>query len=111
MIKCTQSLDEALADDSPLKPFLNAELLEEYWGFGGVRLEDVVAITANGCVNYTLCPHTVNEIEHVMAGGKWPPAKDDSPELLREIDGSHASSVAAVFVRVKRLIDRSKVKA
>jgi Xaa-Pro dipeptidase len=66
-------LDEAIDDDSPLKPFLNAELLEEYRGFGGVRLEDVVAITANGCVNYTLCPRTVNEIEHVMAGGKWPP--------------------------------------
>jgi Xaa-Pro dipeptidase len=77
-------LDEALADDSPLKPFLNAELLEEYRGFGGVRLEDVVAITAHGCVNYTLCPRTVKEIEHVMAGGKWPPTKDDSPELLRE---------------------------
>jgi Xaa-Pro dipeptidase len=67
-------LDEAIDDDSPLKPFLNAELLEkEYRGFEGVRLEDVVAITANGCVNYTLCPRTVNEIEHVMAGGKWPP--------------------------------------
>ena len=60
-------LDEALADDSPLKPFLNAKLLEEYRGFGGVRLEDVLAITADGCVNYTLCPRTVNEIEHVMA--------------------------------------------
>ena len=77
-------LDKALADNLPLKPFLNAELLEEYLGFGGVRLEDVAAITTNGCVNYTLCPHTVNEIEHVMAGGKWPPTKDDSPELLRE---------------------------
>lgn len=77
-------LNEALADDSPFKEYLNATLVEEYRGFGGVRLEDVVAITANGCINYTLCPRTVSEIEHVMTGGKWPPIKDEAPELLRE---------------------------
>jgi len=77
-------LDEALQKDSPLCEHLNAELLQEYRGFGGVRLEDVVAITSDGCVNYTLCPRTISEIEHVMAGGKWPPIKDEAPELLRE---------------------------
>jgi len=33
--------------------------------------------------NFTLCPRTVKEIEYVMAGGKWPPMKDDAPELFR----------------------------
>lgn len=77
-------LDEALSDESPLQQYLNAELVEEYRGFGGVRLEDVVAITSDGCVNYTLCPRTVGEIEYVMNGGKWPPLKDEAPELLRK---------------------------
>ena len=76
-------LDGALEESSPLRDYLNADLLEEYRGFGGVRLEDVVAITDTACVNYTLCPRTIGEIEHVMAGGKWPPTKDEAPELLR----------------------------
>jgi Xaa-Pro dipeptidase len=48
-----------------------------------VRLEDVIAITNTGCINYTLCPRTISEIESVMAGGKWPPLRDEAPELLR----------------------------
>jgi len=78
-------LNGALADDSPLKPYLNQTLIdEEYRGFGGVRLEDILAITKDGCINYTLCPRTIEEVEHVMSGGKWPPAEDAMPELLRE---------------------------
>jgi len=76
-------LDEALAEGSPLKAYLNADALQAYRGFGGVRLEDVVQVTATGMINYTLCPRTVNEIESVMAGGKWPPATDEAPELRR----------------------------
>jgi len=76
-------LDEALAVDSPLKTYLNAELVEQFRGFGGVRLEDVVQVTADGCLNFTLCPRTINEVESVMAGGKWPPVKDEAPELRR----------------------------
>jgi Xaa-Pro dipeptidase len=74
-------LDGAL--EGPLREYLNADLVEEYRGFGGVRLEDVVAITETGCINFTLCPRTISEIEHVMAGGKWPPVQDEAPELLR----------------------------
>jgi Xaa-Pro dipeptidase len=74
-------LDVAL--DGPLREYLNVDLVEQYRGFGGVRLEDVIAITETGCINYTLCPRTISEIENVMAGGKWPPLRDEAPELLR----------------------------
>jgi Xaa-Pro dipeptidase len=77
-------LDGALEDGSPLKSYLNEELVNSYRGFGGVRLEDVVAITKDGFINYTLCPRTIEEVEHVMGGGKWPPLKDEMPELKRE---------------------------
>lgn len=77
-------LDGALADGSPLKPYLNEEMVRQFRGFGGVRLEDVVAITSDGCVNYTLCPRTIEEVEQVMTNGKWPPLKDEAPELRRK---------------------------
>jgi Xaa-Pro dipeptidase len=77
-------LDAAMADDSPLRAYLNVEKINsEYRGFGGVRLEDVVQVTATGMVNYTLCPRTVAEVESVLAGGKWPPTHDAAPELRR----------------------------
>ena len=76
-------LDEALA--SPIhSPHLNASLLETYRGFGGVRLEDVFCVTRDGFVNFTLCPRTIPEVEHCMAGGKWPPMTDAAPELGRK---------------------------
>lgn len=75
-------LDEALAGD--FGQYLNADLIKDYRGFGGVRLEDVVTITDAGFINYTLCPRTVQEVEHVMAGGNWPPLTDEAPELGRE---------------------------
>jgi Xaa-Pro dipeptidase len=77
-------LDEALAEGSPLRPYLDADKVNEYRGFGGVRLEDVLVVTDKGPINYTLCPRTVEEVESVMAGGKWPPLKDVAPELRRK---------------------------
>ena len=77
-------LDEALAQDSPLRAYLDERKLAEYRGFGGVRLEDVVVITAENCINFTLCPRTIEEVEAVMQGGKWPPYKDTAPELRRQ---------------------------
>jgi Xaa-Pro dipeptidase len=77
-------LDEALAEGSPLKPYIDKAVVNTYRGFGGVRLEDVLVITSSGCENFTLCPRTINEVEHVMAGGKWPPLKDEMPELRRK---------------------------
>ena len=76
-------IDEAINEDSEHAPFLNSETLEEFRGFGGVRLEDVIEVTPTGCDNYTLCPRTVVEVENVLAGEKWPPTKDDDKTLNR----------------------------
>ena len=64
-------IDEAIhAEYSPFSAFLNADVLNQFRGFGGIRLEDVIAITADGCENYTICPRTIQEIEYIKAGGK-----------------------------------------
>jgi len=76
-------MDGAIADGSDFQQYINADIMNEFRGFGGVRLEDVVTITADGCQNYTICPRTVEEVEHVCSGGKWPPTKDNAPELRR----------------------------
>jgi Xaa-Pro dipeptidase len=60
-------LDKALADPS-LSPFIDAEVLKRFRGFGGVRLEDDVVITETGVHNMTNCPRTVEDVEAVMAG-------------------------------------------
>ena len=71
-------LQPALANPAT-SGFFNVAVLQRFRGFGGVRLEDVVAITDSGVVNFTLCPRTVVEVESVMAGGQWPPAQDNAP--------------------------------
>jgi len=58
-------LDKALADDQ-LRPFLNVERLAQFRGFGGVRLEDDIVVTAEGMENLTHCPRTVVEVENWM---------------------------------------------
>ena len=75
-------LDSALADPT-LAQFLVPEALERFRGFGGVRLEDVVAITDTSIDNLTTCPRTVTEVEAVMRGGEWPPQTDAAPWLMR----------------------------
>jgi Xaa-Pro dipeptidase len=75
-------LDLALKDPVKSK-FIVPERLAQFRGFGGVRLEDVVTVTADGIDNYTLCPRTIEEIEGVMAGGPWPPLVDAAPWLCR----------------------------
>ena len=75
-------LDEALCDPD-LSKHLDKIKLEAYRGYGGCRLEDVVQITKDGLVNFTVAPRTVQEVEFVMAGGMWPPTKDEAPELRR----------------------------
>ena len=76
-------LDPALAKPETAK-FFDADRLAQFRGSGGVRLEDVILITAEGLENYTTCPRTVAEVESVMAGGAWPPAKDAAPDLNRK---------------------------
>ena len=56
-------LDMAKADPA-LSRFLTPRL-DDFRDFGGVRLEDVVAVTSDGIDNFTLCPRTIDEIESV----------------------------------------------
>lgn len=106
-------LDQALSVESPLREHLDAEKVEAYRGFGGVRLEDVITVTSSGIINFTLCPRAIDEVEHVVNGGnvswvaqsyfggrqriarqdlsqltfasflQWPPLFDTKPELRR----------------------------
>mmetsp|Transcript_17496 Transcript_17496/g.31589 ORF Transcript_17496/g.31589 Transcript_17496/m.31589 type:complete len:479 (-) Transcript_17496:887-2323(-) len=63
-------IDKALKDEN-LRPHLNVDKLEEYRGFGGVRIEDDIVITADGCEILNIVPRTVEEIERVMSGEAW----------------------------------------
>lgn len=76
-------LDSALADPARAK-YINNDVLQRFRGFGGVRLEDVFVVTQDGVKNLTTCPRTVAEVESVMAGGAWPPARDDAPRMRRQ---------------------------
>ncbi|EFJ17439.1 hypothetical protein SELMODRAFT_114689 [Selaginella moellendorffii] len=64
-------LDPAL-EDPVLSRFLNREAIDKFRGFGGVRLEDDVIVTSDGCENLTNCPREISDVEDVMAGGPWP---------------------------------------
>ena len=59
-------LDKALADDTQ-KHFFNVERLAEFRGFGGVRIEDDIVITADGMENLSPAVRTIDEIEALMA--------------------------------------------
>ncbi|XP_046843454.1 xaa-Pro dipeptidase-like [Xenia sp. Carnegie-2017] len=61
-------LDEAL-NDPERSVFINEDVLQEYRGFGGVRIEDNIVVTADGMELLTHVPRTVQEIEEHMAGG------------------------------------------
>lgn len=66
-------------------PFINKEALARFRGFGGVRLEDVVRVTATGMENFTWCPRTVADVEAVCAG-----TLSSRAELTRKASTSHA---------------------
>lgn len=83
-----------------LKHYLNKDLLETYYNFGGIRLEDVVCVGMNGGtpINFTTCPRLIEEVESVMNGGPWPPISDNAPYLYRkwgvlENDGSYMKDI------------------
>ena len=60
-------LDEALADPVRSK-FLCAAAIAPYRGTGGVRIEDDVLVTREGCENFTLAPRTPEDVEAACAG-------------------------------------------
>jgi Xaa-Pro dipeptidase len=76
-------LDMALRNDKQ-KKYFNVERLNDFRGFGGIRLEDNVWITADGCENLTMCPRSPQEVLDVMNGMPWPPEKDTLPGMKRK---------------------------
>lgn len=78
------ALLRAALENPEQKAFIDASVLQRFRRFGGVRLEDVVLVTAEGARNLTTCPRTVAEVEGVMNGSlMWPPAIDTAPRLRR----------------------------
>lgn len=61
-------LKPALEDDQ-ISQFLNADKLNDMMDFGGVRIEDNIIITEEGCENLTTVPKERAEVEKVMAEG------------------------------------------
>mgnify|MGYP002760885565 FL=1 len=59
-------LKPALEDDKASK-FLNASKLNDMMDFGGVRIEDNIIVTEDGCENMTTVPKERDDIEKVMA--------------------------------------------
>lgn len=59
-------LEPAFADPAKAK-HLNEPRLRQFLGFGGVRIEDDVIVTASGIENMTKVPRTVEQIEATMA--------------------------------------------
>uniref|UniRef100_A0A8C5UG75 Xaa-Pro dipeptidase n=1 Tax=Malurus cyaneus samueli TaxID=2593467 RepID=A0A8C5UG75_9PASS len=62
-------LDQALRDPAQ-SCFINNDVLQRFRGFGGVRIEDDIAVTATGMELLTCVPRTVEEIEAFMAEGQ-----------------------------------------
>ena len=53
------------------RDFIHFDKLESYYSFGGIRLEDDIVITPNGCrlVYENRLPITIEEIEQTVVGG------------------------------------------
>lgn len=76
-------INDVLSEESEFRSFLNHDILNSFRGFGGIRLEDVVLITKDGFENLTICPRTIEEVEAVVNGSKWPPLHDMNTALRR----------------------------
>jgi Xaa-Pro dipeptidase len=56
-----------LYNNAELRKFIVQEKLDNFWTFGGVRIESDVIVTATGAENITKVPRTVDEIEEWMS--------------------------------------------
>lgn len=65
-------LDQALASPAQ-RCFIANDALARFRGFGGVRIEDDIAVTADGMELLTCVPRTVQEIEEFMAEARVDP--------------------------------------
>jgi len=59
-------LEQALENEEQTK-YLNNEKLRKLFDFGGVRIEDDIIITEDGCESITDVPKEIDEIEEIMA--------------------------------------------
>jgi Xaa-Pro dipeptidase len=70
---------DALIDDvnmsENVKKCINFDVIDEkFRGFGGVRIEDNLVVTKDGCKSWTNVPRETDDIEKVMNGElAWPP--------------------------------------
>ena len=65
---------------------------DDLQGFGGVRIEDDVIVTADGARSMTNVPRTVADIEAVMTGAPWPrqqSSQQSKPEHMTMEEQQH----------------------
>ena len=62
------ALLEPALENADKAPFLNTDKLSGMMDFGGIRIEDNLIITEDGCENMTDVPKEISEIESVMRG-------------------------------------------
>ncbi|KAH7120782.1 putative Xaa-Pro aminopeptidase [Dendryphion nanum] len=60
---------EPYLEDEAQKKFIDQEVLERYWGVGGVRIEDNILITEEGYENLTPTPKEVEDIKRIIKEG------------------------------------------
>ncbi|XP_060066154.1 xaa-Pro dipeptidase-like [Ylistrum balloti] len=76
-------IDAALNNPEQAR-FLVREQIDQYRGFGGVRIEDDITITEDGMECLTCVPRTVEEIEAIMEEGRNRPQEPLPQETKKQ---------------------------